>query len=229
MSPKTIAVIAAHPDDEVLGCGGTIARHISEGDEVHVLIMAEGETSRLQERNRENVSEKLDALSDAAARAHSVLGSSSLKMLPLPDNRLDSLDLLDVVKHVEDFIESFSPEIVYTHFPNDLNVDHRIVSEAVQTACRPIPNACVKTILFFEVASSTEWRIGHSAAFTPNYFVNISDFLDKKQASLLCYQTEMRDFPHARSLQALENLARWRGATVGCLAAEAFMLGRSVL
>lgn len=229
MSAKKIAVIAAHPDDEVLGCGGSIARHIAEGDEVHVLIMAEGETSRLQARCRENVSEKLEALSGAAEQAHLALGSSSLTMLPLPDNRLDSLDLLDVVKHVEEFISQVSPEVVYTHFPSDLNIDHRIVSEAVQTACRPIPNACVKTILFFEVVSSTEWRMGGAATFMPNYFVNISDFLDKKLDALQCYQSEMRNFPHARSLQALESLARWRGATVGCLAAEAFMLGRSIL
>lgn len=229
MSTKKIAVIAAHPDDEILGCGGTIARHIAAGDEVHVLIMAEGETSRLHARNRENVSEKLDALGEAARRAHAILGTSSLKMLPLPDNRLDSLDLLDVIKYVEDFVEYFSPEIVYTHFPNDLNIDHRVVSEAVQTACRPIPNACVKTILFFEVASSTEWKMAEMAVFTPNYFVDISNFLDKKLAALHCYQSEMRDFPHARSLLALESLARWRGATVGHFAAEAFMLGRSVL
>ena len=226
---RTIAVIAAHPDDEVLGCGATMARHAAAGDQVHVLIVAEGATSRGAKRNREEAATELSELALNARKAHAILGSASLELLEFPDNRLDSVDLLDVVKVVETFLGKVRPDTVYTHFPNDLNVDHRVVSEAVQVACRPEPAATVRNLLMFEIASSTEWRIASSVSFTPDYFVDVSATLGKKMEALAAYASEMRPWPHARSLQAIEALARWRGASVGVQASEAFVLGRALV
>lgn len=226
-----IVVIAAHPDDEVLGCGATIAKHILDGDQVHVLIMAEGLTSRDIQRNRDYRAADLSHLALAAEKAHRELGTTSLTLKDYPDNRLDSLDRLDLIKCVEEFLARHTPRIVYTHYSSDLNVDHRRVHEAVVTACRPMPGHSVEQLLFFEVASSTEWQISSHAAtaFAPNWYVDISATLPAKLRALAAYESEMRPWPHARSLQALEHLARWRGASVGLEAAEAFMLGRNLV
>lgn len=222
---RSVAVIAAHPDDEVLGCGGTMARHAACGDRVHVLIVAEGATSRQPSRDRAAASAQFSELAQAAHAAHAVLGSTRLELGQFPDNRMDGVDLLDVVKAVAAFLDDCAAEIVYTHFPHDLNVDHRVVSEAVQTACRPQPGAPQRQILFFEIPSSTEWRMG-AVPFAPNYYADISQQLPDKLRALACYASEMRAWPHARSLPACEHLARWRGASVGVAAAEAFVVGR---
>jgi LmbE family N-acetylglucosaminyl deacetylase len=225
-----VVVIVAHPDDEILGCGGTIARHIRDGDEVHVLIMAEGLTSRDQQRNRSAHLPELSGLAKAAHAANNILCTTSLTLKDLPDNRMDSLDRLDIIKIVEEFIQEHTPNIVYTHHIGDVNIDHRRIHEAVVTACRPIPGQPVSTLLFFEIASSTEWQPPVSAAvFSPSWFVDISETLDLKLKALRAYQSEMRPWPHSRSVEALENLAKWRGATIGVCAGEAFILGRNIL
>lgn len=225
-----IVVIAAHPDDEVLGCGGTIAKHALQGDKVHVLILAEGATSRNLKRNREQLKNELSELSQAANRASEILGATSLTLHDFPDNRMDSCDLLDIIKVVEQAIVKHQPEIIYTHHCGDVNIDHRRIHEAVVTATRPMPGSTVKTLLFFEIASSTEWQTpGSAPAFVPNWFVDISETLDLKLKALAAYECEMRPFPHARSITALEHLARWRGATVGVEAAEGFVLGRNLI
>ncbi len=218
-----IAVIAAHPDDEILGCGGTIAKHIWLGDQVYVLVLSNGITSRAFDKDQVA---KLQKLNIAAHEVHKFLGTF-FTLYNLSDNRMDSLDRLDIVKMVESFIEKINPDIVYTHHYGDLNVDHRRVHEAVLIACRPVPGIFIKRILFFEVASSTEWG-GSFSSFTPNWFVDITDTLEIKLKALEIYKDEMREFPHSRSLKALECLARWRGATIGKNAAEAFILGRCI-
>lgn len=224
-----ILVVAAHPDDEILGCGGAIAKHASAGDEVHVVIMAEGLTSRAAQRNTQALGGELADLADTARKANALLGVASVTLHGLPDNRMDSLDLLDVIKLVEQEVARVQPAVVYTHHANDLNIDHRIINESVLTACRPQPGHPVRRVLFFEVASSSEWRYGNQAvAFAPNWFVDISDVLALKLRALDCYQSEMRAWPHARSIKALEHLARWRGASIGIDAAEAFVLGRNI-
>ena len=205
-----VLVVAAHPDDEVLGAGGTIAKHVAKGDEVSVLIMTPG---------REG-----GEIPDAAEAANSILGATFLWLDDYPDNKMDTIPLLDVVKSVEYFIDNLKPDIVYTHHAGDLNIDHRITHQAVMTACRPLPGCSVKTILCFEVPSSTEWGQG----FEPNWFVDIEGFWDKKYAALNAYRSEMRDFPHPRSCTAVWSLARWRGATVGVELAEAFMVARRI-
>ena len=227
---RTVLVVAAHPDDEVLGCGGTIARHSLAGDAVHVAILAEGIASRDDTLTGMVREAKLASLSEAAKRANELLGVQSVELLQLPDNRLDSLDRLDLVKTVEALMRRNRPDIVYTHHAGDVNIDHRLAHEAVATACRPLPGQSVRTLLAFEIASSTEWQpVGSAPAFLANWFVDISQTLPRKLAALDAYCSEMRPWPHARSIQALEHLARWRGASVGVAAAEAFMLGRTLL
>lgn len=230
MKKNQVLVVAAHPDDEVLGCGGAMVKHLQRGDEVHVLILAEGMTSRDDKRNRHGRKSDLLTLAETAKKANDIIGVSSLHLHDFPDNRMDSLDLLDVVKVVESFIATYNATIVYTHHRGDVNIDHRVIHDAVIAATRPQPNHSVKQLLFFETASSTEWRPPSSmTAFAPNWFVDISgECLTKKLQALDAYTTEMRDFPHARSVTALEYLAKWRGASVGCDAAESFVLGRLI-
>lgn len=227
---KSVAVIAAHPDDEVLGCGGTMARHAKDGDEVHAYIMAEGLTSRDKKRNPDKRAGELCELSKAAHQANKLLGVKSLKIDNLPDNRLDSIDRLDLIKKVESFIDKVKPDIIYTHHFGDLNIDHRRVDEAVVTACRPMPGCQIQTLLFFEVPSSTDWQT-HSAytAFVPNWYIDISDTLNLKQKALSIYKSEVRDWPHSRSVEGVGHLSRWRGASVGHEAVEAFVLGRKII
>jgi len=224
-----ILIVAAHPDDEVLGCGASIAKWSESGEEVYILIMAEGATSRDESRNVETKKTELSALAKSAKDACKVLGAASVKLLACPDNRMDSLDLLDVVKLIETEIEQLSPHTVVTHHCGDVNIDHRIIHEAVTTACRPLPGSSVRRILAFEVPSSTEWQTsGSNAVFQPNWFEDVSKTLVRKMDALKYYEAEMRDWQHPRSFQAIEHLARWRGATVGCEAAEAFILLREI-
>ena len=226
----SVLIVAAHPDDEVLGCGGSIARHADAGDDVQVLIVAEGATSRQHQRDRGLVETELSDLAFAAQKAGEILGATGVELLDLPDNRLDSIDRLDLVKLIEARIECYQPQIVYTHHAGDVNIDHRRLHEAVVIACRPTPGHSVKRLLSFEVASSTEWQPpGSAPAFQPNWFVDISEQWARKRLALDSYATEMCPWPHARSIQALEHLARWRGAQVGVQAAEAFCLLRQLV
>jgi len=221
---KTVLVIAAHPDDEVLGCGGTMARHVDAGDAVHVCILAQGLASR-----GEASSAAFEQLRDDARRANAALGVASVWFGDFPDNQMDTVPLLSVIKEIESHIARLQPDIVYTHWCGDVNVDHRVVHEAVVCACRPLPGHSVERLLYFEVASSTEWQTPDSApAFKPNWFTDISDNVDRKLIALAHYDSEMRDWPHPRSFRAVEHLARWRGATIGAEAAEAFVLGRQI-
>ena len=227
---NAVLVLAAHPDDEVLGCGGTLARMASEGRAVHILLMADGETSRVSDSAQTIDPGRLAARNAAAEAACKILGGASVELLALPDNRLDRLELLDVVKYIEVFVQRYQPSTVLTHHAGDVNIDHRVVHDAVIAACRPQPGRSVKELLFFEVPSSTEWRPpGSGESFNPNWFVDISRTLAKKLEALQAYGDELRAFPHPRSLKAVDALAQWRGATVGVEAAEAFVLGRKLV
>jgi len=227
---ENVLVVAAHPDDEVLGCGGTIASMVDAGCNVHVLLLADGVSAR-NPAGDSGVNPVLLAKRNAGAEnASRILGCASMEALALPDNRMDELALLDVVKLIESRVSRHAPTIVLTHHGSDVNIDHRVVHEAVVVACRPVPAHPVKKLLFFEVPSSTEWRPPSlSGTFSPTYFVDISKVLDRKMEALNAYASELRSFPHPRSLQAVEALARWRGATVGVAAAEAFILGREIV
>jgi LmbE family N-acetylglucosaminyl deacetylase len=213
---KIVLVVAAHPDDEILGCGGTLARHVAADDIVHIIILADGETSR------GNIDTLVKRTQDAE-RAAAVLGVNLYRLLGLPDNRLDQLPLLDIVQLIEPAISEIRPTIVYTHHGGDLNIDHKITHRAVLTACRPLPDSTIRAIYTFETPSSTEWSSGQQDfPFTPIHIVDISKTLDQKMAALGCYASEMRAFPHARSYEAIESMARFRGAQFGLEAAEVF-------
>ena len=221
-----IAVIAAHPDDEVLGCGATIAKHSASGEQVHVLILSEGVTSRDELRNVATRSQELATLRGCAEKAGEILGIRSLHWGGFPDNRMDGVELLDVIKTVERFLERIGPDVIYTHHGGDLNVDHVVTHRAVSTALRPTPSAGFRRLLHFEVASSTEWgAVVTGAPFVPQWFEDVSSFLPAKLAALQAYDSEMRSWPHPRSLKGVEAQARLRGACAGVDAAEAFMLG----
>lgn len=226
---KKILVVAAHPDDEVLGCGGAIARHVIDGDETHVVILAEGVTSRDPARQREARESELAALQKQARAAHGVLGTSSLNFHNFPDNRMDEVALLDVVKVVEAYLAEIQPDTVYCHGNTDLNVDHRIVCQAVLTATRPFPGQSVREVLAFEVLSASEWNFADSLpGFAPNYFLDISATLPQKIKAMAAYENELRDWPHPRSLQALEHQCRLHGSTIGVEAAERFQALRII-
>ena len=224
---KSVLILAAHPDDEVLGCGGTIANLADQGVQVHVAFLADGVFSRNEERNAQQAA--LDARRAAAGQACEVLGVTSFSFGDMPDNRIDSLALLDIVRPIEALIEKWQPDAVFSHHAGDVNIDHRRLHEAVVTACRPQAGHPVRTLLFFEIPSSTEWQTpGSGPVFAPNWFVDISSTLERKMAALDAYSAEMRPWPHPRSRPGVEHLARWRGATVGVEAAEAFVLGRQL-
>jgi LmbE family N-acetylglucosaminyl deacetylase len=220
-------VVAAHPDDEALGCGGTISRWANEGVNVHLAFLADGVGARGEVHDTEKG--VLNDRREAADRAGEITGAASVHFDDLPDNRLDSVPLLDITQRVESLLERYQPDTVLTHHAGDLNIDHRRVHQAVMTACRPQPRHPVRTILCFEVPSSTEWQVpGGGEPFFPNWFEEITDTLPQKLKALEAYSIEMRDWPHARSIKAVEHLARWRGATVGVEAAEAFVLARQL-
>ena len=220
---KTILVVAAHSDDEALGCGGTIARHVSEGDIVYAIFVADGISSRDQAGQKD-----IENRTFAAERARNILGIRENFYLGLPDNRLDSLPLIEVVKGVEKILHKPKPNIIYTHHHGDLNVDHRVTHQAVMTACRPIPSSSVTEIYAFEVMSSTEWATPIAEPFVPNYYVDISSQLCIKSEALKAYQQEMREAPHSRSIEHSLYLAHHRGHSVGVVAAEAFMAVRTI-
>jgi LmbE family N-acetylglucosaminyl deacetylase len=224
---QSILVLAAHPDDEVLGCGGTIAKFSDEGVAVHVAFLADGVFSRAGEEKAQR--SELVSRRGAAQKACDILGVRSVSFGDFPDNRMDTIPLLQITQAVEALIVKHQPQTVFTHHAGDVNIDHRRLHDAVVTACRPQRGYPVKTLLCFEVPSSTEWQLpGSAPAFAPNWFVDISVTLARKVAALDAYAEELRAWPHPRSLQGVEHLAHWRGATVGVDAAEAFMLGRQL-
>jgi len=226
---SSILVVAAHPDDEVLGCGGTIARVAAEGGTVHVALLADGESSRHAEGANSTLTGQLSARRAAAKLAADALGVATLDFHDFPDNRMDSVDLLDIARKIETLIERYRPDTVLTHHNGDVNIDHRRIHDAVVAACRPQPGHPVKQLLLFEIPSSTEWHLaGMAPPFVPNWFVDISAQLSAKRRALEAYASEMRPWPHPRSYEGVEHLARWRGATVGVEAAEAFVLGRTL-
>ena len=224
---NSVLVVAAHPDDEVLGCGGTMAKMSSEGFSVHVAFLADGVSSRNESRS---INKRKLALRRRAARtACRLLGAKSVSFGDYSDNSMDSMPLLKVIKRVESLITEFAPRIILTHHVGDLNVDHQVVHRAVITACRPQGSNPVKSIRCFEVVSSTEWQTPTCGQpFAPDWFVDISETLKNKLAAFEAYADELREWPHPRSLNGVEALARWRGATIGAKAAEAYVLARHI-
>lgn len=220
---KRILVAVAHPDDEVLGCGGALARHVDEGSEVVLLVMTDGVSARgessasSQTRSRE--------LNDSCK----VLGINSLIHENLPDNQLDSIPLLDLVKKISPVVDMVNPDIIYTHFLYDLNQDHVAVSRALRVATRPASFANIEAIFMMEVFSSSEWAFGETTPFNPNFFVPLRQaHMNMKIEALSKYVSELREAPHPRRIDHILNVARLRGSQVGHEFAESFMLMRGV-
>jgi LmbE family N-acetylglucosaminyl deacetylase len=226
---KNILVVAAHPDDEVLGCGATIARYAREGHIVSVMILGEGVTSRDDKQQKLKRSRELNLIKRYVQKANSLIGVKNIILHDLPDNRFDTIDLLTIIKLIEKQLVKTVPEIVYTHTNCDLNIDHSITHRAVLTATRPQSGNFIKEIYAFEIPSSTEWAFQRfEPAFCPNTFIDIKDTLTLKIRAMNIYKSESKPFPHPRSKEALIALARYRGSAAGLAAAEAFELVRKI-
>lgn len=223
--PVKAVVFAAHPDDEVLGLGGTVKWLTGEGVTVHAVILAEGLTSRSANRADTNRSE-LNELQKDARRAAGEVGYASIEFCGFPDNRMDEIDLLDIIKIISKYIDKYNPDTIFTHHQGDLNIDHRLICEAVLTACRPVGKYHVQRIYAFETPSSSEWNYNYINVFCPNVYFDVSDTFEAKIRGMSCYKTESTSYPHPRSSEALRALAQYRGSSAGFQMAEAFMLLR---
>jgi LmbE family N-acetylglucosaminyl deacetylase len=218
----SVLVFAAHPDDEVLGMGGTIAVHARQGDAVRVVCVTDGSSSQYpgdtETRERKNAEAK---------RAAEILGVADYVHLDLPDMRLDTVAHVDLNRVVEEQVRELAPSVVYTAHP-DLNQDHRALFDSVSVAVRPVPGQAVRRVLTYAPTSSTEWTPAGANWFVPTWYVDITDTLERKLEAFRCFATELRDYPHPRSDRALRAHAELHGATVGCEYAEPFVLVRSV-
>ena len=224
LNAASVLVVAAHPDDEVLGCGGTIARHADAGATVDILFLADGLSSRGATKSSD-----IEERSQAAIVAAEILGAQTPHFLNFPDNSMDSVPLLDVVQSVETALGSKKYNLIYTHSLADLNVDHQIAARVVRTAARPLPGQSVAAILAFEVPSSTEWGFDSDSDTPFNIVIDIDAQIDRKVAALSVYEKELRAPPHPRSQANVLSLAQLRGATHGFRHGEAFSLVRASL
>ncbi len=219
--PKKILIVAAHPDDEVLGCFGTVARLIKEGYEAYTLILGEGKTSR------DDIDEnELKTLKDEIKKANQIIGIKKVFTQNFPDNRFDSVDLLDIVKVIEKVKNEIKPDIIFTHYEKDLNIDHQITYKAVITATRPMKGESVKEIYSFEILSSTEWN--YPLSFSPDTYFDISKTIDLKLKAMKEYKSELCSFPHPRSLEGIKINGKYWGMRVGTEMVEAFKCIRTI-
>lgn len=228
MKKDKVLVIAAHPDDEVLGVGGTIAKYVSQGAEVRLLIVTDGCIS--QYRDDARLKEIIDAKKRETRMAADVLGISEIIYGELPDMKLDMVEHITVNQVIESVIDEFQPNIVFTQFYGDVNVDHQCVNRSAIVACRPVPGQYVKEVYSYYVSSSTEWNIQNaSTVFLPNTYVDINgEFAEKKYQAMECYKTELREYPHPRSIKALKIIDNANGLRVGLESAECFMAHRVI-
>jgi LmbE family N-acetylglucosaminyl deacetylase len=215
-----VLVVAAHPDDEVLGAGATLARHVDAGDEVHAVVVAEGASSRYEP-------EMVDILHDCGRSAAEVLGLASIRFEAFPDQRLDREALIDVTQRLEETVSTLRPDVVYTHFAHDANTDHGVVARCAWTACRPYTLPGLRLFAAFETPSSTEWMLpGGAQGFAPTRYVDVTETLERKIEAMERYKTELRDYPHPRSSRALRERAAFWGSHVARRAAEPFVVLR---
>lgn len=227
LKESKILVVAAHPDDEVLGCGGTIAKLKDKGHKVYVLIMGEGKTSRnYTDLNKQE--EDLEELSEEIFNANKILGVDEVYIEKCPDNKFDTMAMLDIVKVIEKYKELIKPDIIFTHYIKDMNKDHQILAEATLVATRPLPNETVKKIYSFEILSSTEWN--YPLTYSPNVFVDITKYFELKKRAMLEYKSELREYPHSRSIEAMDICGKYWSYRIGKEGhVEAFQLLREIL
>ncbi|NTW70836.1 MAG: PIG-L family deacetylase [Eubacteriaceae bacterium] len=215
---KKVLVIAAHPDDELLGCGGTVARHAAEGNRVQSIIVCEGESIRFKGKN---VNQLL-----AIEKARKVLGVEKVHTFQMPDQRLDTISLVDIITPIEKIVREFKPEIIFCQYGDDINRDHKIVSEAAQIAVRPVEHF-IEEIYAFYTVGNTEWA--YPMTFVADTWVNIENYLELKKEAFMCYTSEVREYPHPRSVQSLTNLAHYMGNECCLDSAEAFKTIRRII
>lgn len=218
MTRKNVLVIAAHPDDELLGVGGTIALHSAAGDRVNCVVAAAGALKHDSNGNR--------GVREQAQRAASVLGIHELKILDFPDQGLDQFSLVEIISPLEEIVNGIRPDVVYLQYGYDINRDHQILFQAALVATRPLEKY-IQAVFAFDTVSSTEWAYPRS--FVPDTWVDISATLEQKIEAMACYETELRDWPHPRSLHSLRVKAESTGSQVVSQAAECFMTIRRVL
>lgn len=226
---KNVMVVVAHPDDELLGLGATLNKLITEFNvKTHVVILGEGVTSRSDKRDLKKWEKELKLHKSNILKAQKVIGYHSISIYDFPDNRFDVVPLLDLIKVIEKEKEKFKPDVIFTHHGGDLNVDHRKTFDAVMTACRPMKEEKVKTIISFETPSGTEWIAStEPKRFIPNVFFEVNKKqMTSKINAMECYEFEKRKFPHPRSPKALTITAQRWGVALGCEFAEAFCLIR---
>jgi len=219
-----VLVVAAHPDDEVLGCGGTVARKVKNGCEAYTLILGQGIASRYKKANSQKIRDQIEELKKCVYAANKIIGVKEVFTHDFPDNKFDTVPLLDIVKVIEQIKGKVKPSTIFTHYEKDLNIDHQITYKAVLTATRPLPNEVVKEIYSFEVLSSTEWS--YPTTFSPDVFFDISETIALKMKAMSEYKSELKEFPHPRSLQAIRLGAEYWGMKVGMRYAEAFKVVR---
>lgn len=231
-------IIAAHPDDEVLGMGGTIKKLTNENNDVKIVIMATGISSRrssnyknstrydMDDHTLKEINKQISELRRDAKKASSILGVKDIEFEDFPDNEMDTVSNLQITKKIEEILRSYKPDIVYTHSQFDINVDHRALYFATITATRPKKSQNVKEVISFEVPSSTEWYF--PSAFSPNIFVDINKEIQFKLRALKAYKNELQKFPHPRSIEALDIISKRWGSVSGFKNAEAFYLVRKL-
>tara|TARA_B100002019_G_scaffold287817_1_gene300413 strand:- start:1904 stop:2590 length:687 start_codon:yes stop_codon:yes gene_type:complete len=221
LKKNKILIVAAHPDDEILGCGGTILK-FKKTHNIKIIFMTNGVSARGKNKKEIILRRK------ACINLYKYLKLEKPVFFNFPDNKMDSVPLLKIVKKLEKIIDKEQPEIIFTHYSECLNIDHKITSQAVMTACRPLKNCSVKKILSFEILSSTEWAKFKNKTFEPNYFIDVSSTIKGKLKAMKFYRRELKKYPHSRSLVAIKSLASFRGVSCGVEFAEGFYLNRFV-
>ena len=220
--PIRVAVMSAHPDDETIGVGGTLARHVAFGDQIHVCIVTKGYTPDWPE-------EALQLVHEQTIAALETLGIRNVSFLQFPTVKLNAVPGKELNDRIADFINDINPQVVYAPFPGDLNIDHGIVARSTAIAVRPVAGTR-RSLLYFETLSSTEWgRMFMQSSFMPNLYVDISSTIEQKLRAASCYDLEIKEFPHPRSLEGIRVLSRLRGMEAGLGAAEAFSLALHIL
>ena len=225
---KTALVIAAHPDDEVLGCGGTVARLSAEGVKCHLLIVTDGSSS--QYRDSDHLHEIIESKKLETKNCADLLGFKSIHYGELPDMKLDTTPHIRINQVIEEVIDKVQPDTVFTHFWGDVNCDHQNVYKSTLVAVRPVLGQVVREVYCYRVPSSTEWTPNKAdTMFMPNCFVDIEKYAEQKYNAFACYLTELREYPHPRSVQYLRENDKVVGLRVGLLVAEEFVLLRKLI
>lgn len=218
-----VLVISAHPDDEVIGAGGTIARHVDNGDEVYWCVVTEGYSPPWSEEYLETARQQVYDVKE-------VLGVQEVFFCGFPTVKLNTVPYMELSSSLEEIVKQVHPEIVYTTSGDDVNQDHRIVYNSTLVATRPLPGNSVRRLLSYEIGPNSRLGLAPgSCGFVPNVFIDISQYLDKKVEAMECYKTEIQEFPHPRSSKGLRLVAEERGLSVGMKAAEAFVLVRELV